>query len=210
MFNANVSSIEQYKYKDFLERLWQSRRSRNKVHPLLHTHITEAEERQAARIAEAKQKAEGGGKSGPPRRMKIVRAGPATHDYQNPNAKFFIVSELEERHLLHSEQYFGEVVAFPENVVGRLASLGMFNEKQGFHLMRQPVSVIRNNSGLVARELFAQDIRHLGTDKRRVLVTGKGGSGKSFILLQMAAMALMQKYVVVAVPRGISVFLELG
>jgi small subunit ribosomal protein S29 len=87
----------------------------------------------------------------------------------------------------------------------------MFNEKQGFHLMRRPVSVIRNNSGLVARELFAQDVSHLGTDKRRVLVTGKGGSGKSFILLQMATMALMQKYVVVAVPRGISwVALTLG
>jgi len=65
--------------------------------------------------------------------------------------------------------------------------------------------MMRASTGLVARELFAQDVTHLGTRDRRVIVAGKGGNGKSFILLQMATLALMQNYVVVAVPRGIVV-----
>lgn len=114
-----------------------------------------------------------------------------------------VTPDLELRHLLYAERHVGEVVAFPETVAARLESLGMFNEKQGFQFMRKPVSVIRHHTGLVGRELLAPDVANLGTKDRRVIVTGKGGTGKSFILLQMAAMALMQKYVVVAVPRGI-------
>ena len=68
--------------------------------------------------------------------------------------------------------------------------------------------MMRANTGLVARELFAQDVTHLGTKDRRVVVAGKGGNGKSFILLQMATLALLQNYVVVAVPRGIIVLEE--
>lgn len=95
----------------------------------------------------------------------------------------------------------GEVLTFPEPLVKKLEALGMFNKKQGFQYMRQPVCLIRHNTGLVARELFAQK-EGLGTEDRRVIVAGKGGTGKSFILLQMAALALMQEYVVIAVPRG--------
>ena len=70
--------------------------------------------------------------------------------------------------------------------------------------MRRPVCLIRPNTGLVARQLLAEDVSHLGTKDRRVVVAGKPGTGKSFSLLQIAAAALMQKYVVVAVPRGIT------
>jgi Mrp family chromosome partitioning ATPase len=102
---------------------------------------------------------------------------------------------------MYSERHAGEVVTFPETVVKKLETLGMFNVKQGFQYMREPICLVRHNTGLVARELFAQK-EGLGTDNRRVIVAGKGGSGKSFILLQMAALALMQDYIVIAVPRG--------
>ena len=78
----------------------------------------------------------------------------------------------------------------------------MISEKYGFQYVRDAASVVRLNSGLVARELLAEKVKMLGTKDRRVIVSGKGGSGKSFVLLQIAAMALMQDYVVLAVPRG--------
>lgn len=78
----------------------------------------------------------------------------------------------------------------------------MFNAKQGFQYMRRPICVIRPNMGLVARQLLAEDVWHLGTKDRRVIVAGKPGTGKSFMLLQIATLALMQNYVVIAVPRG--------
>lgn len=79
----------------------------------------------------------------------------------------------------------------------------MFNEKYGFQYMRQPICLIRPNIGLVARQLLAEDVVGLGTKERRVVVAGKPGTGKGFMLLQIAAVALMQNYVVIAIPRGI-------
>ena len=125
--------------------------------------------------------------------------------FLNPKAKFVPTREMELRHLMYAERHIGEVLAIPEGIVGQLADLGMFNRSQGFQYMRRPVCLLRPSTGIVARELFARDITHLGSKDRRVIVAGKGGNGKSFVLLQMATLALLQKYVVVAVPRGISV-----
>lgn len=143
---------------------------------------------------------------GPPRPKttertpRIVELKPAP--FRNLEAKFVMLDELEIRHLVYAERHVGEVFAFPDGIVNRLDALGMLTEKYGFQYMRKPMSMIRPNTGLVARQLLSQDVVHLGTKDRRVVVAGKGGSGKSFILLQIAAMALMQDYVVIAVPRG--------
>jgi primosomal protein N' len=122
--------------------------------------------------------------------------------FYNPKAKVNLTRDLELRHLLYAERHVGGVHSFPDEVTRKLNILGMFNEKQGFNYMPKPISMIRPNSGLVARQLLAEAVTPLGTKERRVLISGKSGSGKSFILLQMAAMALMQDYVVIAVPRG--------
>lgn len=122
--------------------------------------------------------------------------------HYNPEAKFVLTYDLEVRHLLYSERHVGEVYSFPEPIIDQLHALGMFNPKQGFQYMRKPICMIRNNTGLVARQLLAKEVGHLGTKNRRVVVAGKPGTGKSFILLQMAAMAMLQRYVVFAVPRG--------
>jgi hypothetical protein len=121
--------------------------------------------------------------------------------FNNPEAKFVPSLRLETRHLLYSERHVGEVFTFSEKIVKQLESLGMMQEKWGFQYLREPICLIRHNTGLVARELFAQN-EGLGTGERRVIVAGKGGSGKSFILLQMAVLGLMQDYVVITVPRG--------
>ena len=171
-------------------------------------------EREAARTAaaavsrrpqngEEHQDKEDDDQMSPKEASKIVK-------WNNPRAKFVLTREMELRHLMYSERHVGEVLAIPERVSNQLASLGMFNQHQGFQYMRRPVCVMRHNTGLVARELFAQDVSALGTRDRRVIVTGKGGNGKSFILLQMATLALMQDYVVIAVPRGASIVLGCG
>jgi len=80
----------------------------------------------------------------------------------------------------------------------------MFQPKYGFQFMRKPVSLIRPNSGLIARRLLSSAVEDRGTEYRRVIVAGKGGTGKSFILMQIAAVALLKNYIVVAVPRGLS------
>ena len=159
-------------------------------------------ERKEQREEEARLK-----KTMPPKLQQPEEPLPKKADRQlfqhhNPEAKFVLTHDLEIRHLLYSERHVGEVYSFPEPVIEQLHSLGMFSPKQGFQYMRKPICMIRNNTGLVARQLLAKEVEHLGTKDRRVIVAGKPGTGKSFILLQMAAMALMQKYVVFAVPRG--------
>ena len=141
---------------------------------------------------------------------KIDAGDKAKHfEHMNFNAKKVMVSEFKEEHLLFAERHVGEVVAFPQRILPQLAALDMFTPKQGFQYMRQPVSVIRANSGLVARKLLAKDLAGLGTRERRVIVAGKAGSGKSFMLLQIATMALMQNYVVIAVRNGMASFWQL-
>lgn len=183
-----------------MEQHWQKQSPKEKVSSLYSSFNSPGgKERQRLKAELAKT---GGKRPHQPKKEKKAKPEPVVHEPRNVNAKLVVTPDLELRHLLFAERHVGEVVAFPETVAARLESLGMFNEKQGFQFMRKPVSVIRHNTGLVARELLAPDVTNLGTKDRRVIVTGKGGTGKSFILLQMAAMALMQKYVVLAVPRG--------
>ena len=124
--------------------------------------------------------------------------------YRNPEAKFVLTMQLEPRHLEYAERHVGEVLSFPAEIEEKLEMLGMFQPKYGFQFMRKPVSLIRPNSGLIARRLLSSAVEDRGTEYRRVIVTGKGGTGKSFILMQIAAVALLKNYIVVAVPRGLS------
>jgi hypothetical protein len=171
------------------------------------TIYTEAKERSAERQEEDRRKREA------TKSAKVVGAKAIADKLKeerkvffrgNPEAKFVFMSELELRHLLYAERHIGEVVSFPEATIEQLDILGMLNARYGFQYMRKPVGLIRPNTGLVARQLLSQDVTHLGTKDRRVIVAGNGGTGKSFMLLQIVAMALMQKYVVIAVPYGIS------
>ena len=122
--------------------------------------------------------------------------------FRNPDAKFVLSENLQTRHVVFSERHVGEIHSFPPKIEQKLEQLGMFNEKYGFQYTRKPHTVIRPNAGLVARRLLAGSVEHMDTGYRRVIVTGEGGTGKSFILMQIAAVALMKDYIVIAVPRG--------
>lgn len=122
--------------------------------------------------------------------------------FRNPDAKFVLSEELQTRHVVFSERHVGEIHSFPVRIEEKLEKLGMFSEKYGFQYMRKPHTVIRPHTGLVARRLLAGSVEHMDTKYRRVIVAGEGGTGKSFILMQIAAAALMKGYIVIAVPRG--------
>jgi Mrp family chromosome partitioning ATPase len=122
--------------------------------------------------------------------------------FRNPDAKLVLSEELQTRHVVFSERHVGEIHSFPVKIEEKLEQLGMFNDKYPFQYMRKPHTVIRPHTGLVARRLLAGSVEHMDTRYRRVIVAGEGGTGKSFILMQIAAAALMKDYIVIAVPRG--------
>lgn len=122
--------------------------------------------------------------------------------FHNPDAKFVMLYELALKHIIYAERHLGEVCYFPAEIEEKLEKLGMFQPKYGFQYVRKPFSLVRPNLGLVARRTVAENVEHLDTSFRRVIVAGKPGTGKSFLLMQIAAAALMQNYIVIAVPRG--------
>src|SRR5579862_9498828 len=171
----------------------QSKSGQDRVSPWdIRLIVLGAREREAEREQEMKRKQEA--PKGPPQPKNEGKEPQLTEakrwGVSNPEAKLVLLDDLEVRHLIYAERHVGEVLAFPEAIVDKLDVLEMFNEKYGYQYMRKPMSMIRQNTGLVARELLGQDVLHLGTKDRRVIVSGKGGTGKSFILLQIAAMAL--------------------
>jgi DNA replication protein DnaC len=123
-------------------------------------------------------------------------------DSCNPKAMLVWIDRLKSRHLLYAERHVGQVFTFGSRIERKLEMLGMIQPKYGFQFMRSSMSVIRSNSGLVARKLLS-NTEDWDSSERRVIVAGKSGTGKSFILMQIAAAALMQKYIVIAVPRGL-------
>jgi len=149
---------------------------------------------------------EKGIKQAPPKReivrTSMIQAKDTTFFNENAVDRWSVSLKLD--YLLQAEQFSGETYRFDEQVCDQLQALGMFNAKQPFHYMRWPTTAVRTNSGLIARQLFDERIKHLGTNDRRVVVTGKAGSGKSIALLQICAAALSEGYVVVAVPRGMA------
>jgi Mrp family chromosome partitioning ATPase len=180
---------------------------RERCHPHCLTKLTPATEatqiqaQELAKQAELEKQrlhgaeAEGEEEGGPRRHVHEVT-------FRNLDAKLVLSEELEPRHIVFSERHVGEVYCFSRKIEEKLEKLGLFREQYGFQYMRKPHSVIRPHAGLVARRLLTGSVEHMDTKYRRVIVTGEGGTGKSFILMQIAATALMKNYIVIAVPRG--------
>jgi Mitochondrial ribosomal death-associated protein 3 len=112
--------------------------------------------------------------------------------------------ELSWDRLQAAERYIGEIVLFPRSISERMNQLGLFNRKMGFQYTRTPYTMLRESSGLVYRALFGSHVQGDSTFRRRVIVAGKEGTGKTWILMQLAALAMMQDYIVITVPQGCS------
>ncbi|BFZ57842.1 hypothetical protein PYCC9005_004897 [Savitreella phatthalungensis] len=90
------------------------------------------------------------------------------------------------------------IFEIPEAVYAQLLKLGLPQSGQGHNSFAQLATVMRAGSTEVGKIVGKAG----GSGGRRVVVDGPGGSGKSTILLQAAARALMDKWVVVAFSRG--------
>jgi primosomal protein N' len=122
--------------------------------------------------------------------------------FLNPQARFVRRSELSEDRIYAAERYVGETFLFPRAICLGLSALGLLSKRQGFQYTRSPYTMLRESSGLAYRALLGPHVSGLRSTQRRVIIAGKEGSGKTWILLQMAAMALKQGYIVIAVPQG--------
>lgn len=93
----------------------------------------------------------------------------------------------------------GKVVGIPGALVDRLRAVQAFKPSQAWSLFRRPAMVVRDETveyGNLMLELAGNK-----SSVRKVLV-GERGSGKSIMLLQAMAMAMLKSWVVISIPDG--------
>jgi small subunit ribosomal protein S29 len=95
--------------------------------------------------------------------------------------------------------YRGQVLGFNNDTVDALRALEAFRPTQGWSLFRRPASLVRAETAELAR-----DLEQASNNKEaiRKVVFGEAGSGKSVLLLQAQAMALLKGWLVVHFPEA--------
>ena len=102
-----------------------------------------------------------------------------------------------------SEESIGQVFSIPGPIVDRLRAVEAFKPHQGWSLFRRPAMLMRKET-----VEFGKAIENISTGGqaqsiRRVLV-GERASGKTVMLLQVMALAMLKNWVVINIPEGIS------
>lgn len=95
----------------------------------------------------------------------------------------------------------GQVLGFSNEVIDPLRAVEAFKSTQGWSFFRRPATLVRKETTEMAK--YVQDIA--GADKAktvRKVLYGERGSGKSVLLLQAKAMALLKGWLVVHIPEG--------
>lgn len=100
---------------------------------------------------------------------------------------------------IHDTAVQGQVLGLSNEVIDSLRAIEAFKPTQGWSLFRRPATLVRRETAEVARLLH--DVEANKTSVRRVIY-GERGSGKSVLLLQAKAMALLKGWVVVHIPEG--------
>ncbi|OLL26844.1 37S ribosomal protein S23, mitochondrial [Neolecta irregularis DAH-3] len=93
----------------------------------------------------------------------------------------------------------GSCLASSAAITAKLSTLQVFHPCQGFQYFYQFSPVIRNETIDLCQRLDGK----ASSEMRRCLLTGPAGSGKSVLLLQAQVHALMNDWIVIAVPRGL-------
>lgn len=95
----------------------------------------------------------------------------------------------------------GQVIGIPGPVVDQLRAVEAFKVSQSWGLFRRPGMLVRRET-VEYGKLF-EDLSREGAGKvvRRVLV-GEKGSGKTVMVLQAMAMAMLKGWIVVNIPNG--------
>lgn len=97
----------------------------------------------------------------------------------------------------------GQVLGIPDQVIDQLRAVNAFKPTQGWRLFRRPASLMRKETGEMARLVSAVESAGAGKTIRKVIV-GECGSGKSMLQLQAIATAFLKGWVVISIPEGTS------
>ncbi|KAA6409102.1 MAG: mitochondrial ribosomal [Lasallia pustulata] len=96
----------------------------------------------------------------------------------------------------------GQVIGIPGPVVDQLRALQAFKVSQGWALFRRPGMLVRRETVEYGRMIEDLSGESAGKVVRRVLV-GERGSGKSIMVLQAMAMALLKGWIVINIPDAV-------
>lgn len=95
----------------------------------------------------------------------------------------------------------GHMLGLSNDVVDPLRAIDAFKPTQGWSLFRRPATLVRNETVEMAQ--YVRDIAGAAEGKTvRKVLYGERGSGKSVLLLQAKAMALLKGWIVVHIPEG--------
>lgn len=94
----------------------------------------------------------------------------------------------------------GRVLGLNNETVDALRALEAFKPRQGWNLFRRPASLVRNETAELANDM-ANAQGNNDTVVRKVIF-GEKRSGKSVLLLQAQAMALLKDWIVIHFPEG--------
>jgi small subunit ribosomal protein S29 len=104
----------------------------------------------------------------------------------------------------NSSESVGRMLGFDGQVIDQLRELKAFKRTQNWSLFRKPAALMRTESGEVAKMIEGVMRASSGgePETKRMIITGGQAAGKSIMLLQAQAMALVSHWVVISVHDG--------
>jgi small subunit ribosomal protein S29 len=107
-------------------------------------------------------------------------------------------------HNMAEQSQIGQVLGLNGGLLDQLREINAFKPTQNWNMFRKPGTLIRRESVELARTLMDVMAGYAEDKPRTVrqIVTGDRGTGKSLMLLQVAAMAFLNEWVVINVPEG--------
>ena len=117
------------------------------------------------------------------------------------NTNALQVKDLEElsQKLVVDPGSVGKVAGIPDDLVDRLRAVQAFKPSQGWSLFSRPAMIVRPET--VEYGSMMQSIFQEKKVVRRILV-GERMTGKTVMLLQVIAMAMLRRWVVINIPDG--------
>lgn len=108
------------------------------------------------------------------------------------------LEDLEQSTSLDSSMQ-GKILGLPGMLVDRLRAAGAFKPTQSWAMFKRPTTLVRPETVEVANIIGANQ---KGSSGQRIILTGERGSGKSVLLLQTQALALLKDWIVITLPEG--------
>jgi small subunit ribosomal protein S29 len=108
------------------------------------------------------------------------------------------LADLEEGTALEANMQ-GTIMGLPGPLVDRLRALGAFKPTQSWGMFKRPATLIRPETLEIANVMSGETESN---PTQRLILTGERGSGKSVLLLQAQALALLKDWVVITIPDG--------